>query len=218
MNNIVEHKPFGFETENEGKDVRKSDNNNVGLVVNESTLGDSFVQKCKKTNYISFENYSRFGTFKPGVSVGWKQGWFYGALKELGILCKVNRRWLPCDVAEDTTNKYKIENFNVGTVLERNNEGKVTKRDVPWFKKGDSGHWGFRTDKLSEFLNKYHKQIQEYADQKEAEAKEELELKEYTRMISKRYNIAQKDVNRFLLTQMMENLTREENEANKEEK
>ena len=195
MNNIVTAESFKFE--NKPENITVSSEGGEGMVSNPSTLGETFVEKCKRTGYISFENYSKFGTFKPGVSVGWKQGVFYQALINLGILCKKNRRYLPCEVIDDTSN-YKENDTNPGT---KNQDGTI---DTPWFVKGDSGYWGFRFETLSEFLFKYHENIQQYADKIAAEEREAAELKSRIRAVRQREGITEKEVLDFFLTKYEE--------------
>ena len=65
-------------------------------------------------------------------------------------ICKHNRRHIPCCV-RDNTPAY--------------NEGDVTK----YFKKGKSGHWGFRYDNFNLFMKLYFKQIDKLVQSYEAE-------------------------------------------------
>ncbi len=149
----------------------------------EKNGAEAFVFLCENTNYIAFEDYSKFGHLNLGRAVHWRQGDFYIALQKLDAessdigdenrnprLCKESKRYLPCMVKDQQI----IHNtkFEVGD-------------QTRYFKKTRSGHWGFRYDKMKKFMKTYGTQIGIIVDAIEADRAEQADMQKKKRELAK---------------------------------
>ncbi len=163
-------------------------------------LGESWIMIAKKTNYISFEDYHRLATMNLGATTRTRQGDFYGALIEIGLLCKEKRRYIPCASNGTEENPTMSSDFEEGEELE-------------FFKKGKKGYWGFRFDKIETLINNNGAEITKYADRKDLERKQEAEDRDNKKLLAKELNCTQKDLERILVLKALEELTKNKKET-----
>ncbi len=170
-----------------GIEVMGKENNQI--VVNPEDLGDTFIERCKKTNYVPLEDYSKFGTLKLGRAVHWKQGDFYKAMQNLADeeskLCKVGRRRIPC-IALAENSDFK--------------EGET----VRFYIKGSKGHWGFKYDSLKELMQKNGDEIALFVDKLEANRAEEAELKAIKKELAKDRKCTIGELEAIILRELLE--------------
>ena len=155
---------------------------NVGTA-KEKNGAEAFVALCEESNYMAFDDYSKFGHLNLGRAIHWRQGDFYVALQKLDAsgkdtkleesdprLCKENRRYIPC-FAKQQTIEHSVK-FEEGDELK-------------YFKKTKSGHWGFKYNKMRKFMKIYGDQISTIVDVIEEERAEIAELKKMKRDMAK---------------------------------
>ena len=172
-----------------GASISVMGNETNRVVANPESLGDTFVDRCIETNYVSLEDYSKFGTLKLGKAVHWKQGDFYKAVQSLADedarLCKVHRRRIPC-VAVEKNSDYK--------------DGEQTK----YYIKGASGFWGFRYDMLRDFMQNNGDEIAEFVDKLEAKRADEAEIKAMKKALAKERKCTISELEGIILRELME--------------
>ncbi len=169
-----------------GKDLTGVKDNYSAVVgtAKEKNGAEAFVALCEASNYIAFEDYSKFGHLNLGRAVHWRQGDFYIALQKIEAegndvddgdrnptLCKETRRYIPCVVKEQQVlHKAKFE----------------TGDQTRYFKKTTGGHWGFRYDRMKKFMKTYGVQISDIVNEIEEKRAVQAEVKRMKSKLAKK--------------------------------
>ncbi len=168
------------------------------MVLNGDAIGISLADIYKKTDYIPFDHYSRFGTLSLGKPTAWKQGKFYRALKDMGILCLENKIKYPCVVSKELKEENPYE-YTTGDTEHASNpfesmENGETIEKKTFFKRTTNGRWGFKYSALSDFIKLHGDEIHKRVSKMEEDEAREVAEKDAIRELAKNLGVTQKEL------------------------
>ncbi len=167
------------------------------MVLNGDAIGISLADIYKTTDYIPFDHYNRFGTLSLGKPTAWKQGKFYHALKDMGIICIDNRIKYPCSVLAEMKKEdghiYQAGDTEHKVDTKINDKGETVEK-ISFFNKKVNGRWGFRFSTLGDFIRLHGDEIHKRVSKmEEDEATVEAE-KNAIRKLAKYLGVTQKEL------------------------